>query len=274
MTDHQDYNTLLLSAGGIKGYAFLGVWKYLQENNISHKINTFSGISIGSFFSLWFILGFTFEEIYQSLIETNILNLFSFDFVNFFESYGMIDICELENFIINKMEEKGFDKDITFQSLYEKTNKELHTFSFCVNEQKLESFNKDTTPHCSIRKAVLMSLSIPIIFQPIHYNNKLYVDGAVKKHLPILENYNDSTSIPCVLLKEDSPRDITNIFDYVFNIVSSIIRNKKQDYIGCCKINTNNVGLLDVGIEKNEIDQLIQTGFDSISTWINEDNLS
>ena len=100
--------TLLLSSGGVKGFSFLGVWKYIEENHI--KINKFSGVSIGSMFSLMFSLGFTYQEIYDILINIDFLNLFNFNFTDFLECYGIIDIKPLEDFIYMKIEEKGFNK--------------------------------------------------------------------------------------------------------------------------------------------------------------------
>ena len=43
------------SGGGIKGYAFIGVVKYLQEHNV--KIKEISGVSIGALISLLVNIG-------------------------------------------------------------------------------------------------------------------------------------------------------------------------------------------------------------------------
>lgn len=260
-------HTLLLSSGGIKGFAFLGVKKYLEEHNIN--IKTFSGVSIGAFFSMWFALGFTFKEIYKLTLETNILNLFSFDFVNFFETYGMIETSSLENFIIQRIEEKNFDKTITFQELFDKTQKNLHTYAFCVDDQELCLFSKETTPNCPIIVAVMMSMSIPFIFQPVKYQGKLYVDGAIKNGFPIKE-YNPSQTIPCILVNEDI-KTIKNIFHYTFKIVLSVLQHHELEYACCIYSDVNS---LDVSIDKEQIDNMIQKGYKSLMTWMSEDDLS
>lgn len=256
-------NTLLLSSGGIKGYSFLGVWKYLEENDKTKDIKTFSGVSIGAFFNLWFVLGYTYEECYDLLMKTNVFDLFSFDFANFFESYGMIDVKELTNFMIHQIELKQFDKDITFQELYDQTGKEFHTYAFCVDDQELCCFNKESTPNCPIRIATLMSISIPLIFQPVEYNGKFYVDGAVKNGFPIKE-YDLQKTYPCVVINEEI-KEIKNIFHFTFKIVKSLL--KQKDIENACCIQPK-IGTLDVTISKQEIDRIIHQGYIAFEHWI------
>jgi predicted acylesterase/phospholipase RssA len=259
-------NTLLLSSGGIKGYSFLGVWKYLEEIDKTKDIQIFSGVSIGAFFNLWFVLGYTYEECYKLLMKTNIFDLFRFDFANFFESYGMIDVEELTQFMIKQIELKQFHKDITFQELYDKTGKELHTFTFCVDDQKLYRFDKESTPNCPIRIATLMSMSIPLIFHPIEYNGKLYVDGAVKNGFPI-KDYDLQKTYPCVIMNEEI-KEINNIFQYTFKIVKSLLKPNVIEY-ACCIYPS--IGTLDITIKEEEIDKLIYQGYQEFIRWLTDD---
>jgi len=259
-------DTLLLSSGGIKGYSFLGVWKYLEEHDKTKDIKIFSGVSIGAFFNLWFILGYTFKECYELLMKINVFDLFSFDFANFFESYGMIQCQDLEKFMIHQIEIKGYNKDITFQELYEQTGKELHTYAFCVDDQKLCRFDKTNTPECPIRVATLMSMSIPLIFQPVEYKGKYYVDGVVNNGFPI-QDYNLNKTFPCVVVNEEI-KEIKNIFHYTFKIVKSLL-NPKDLNNACCIY--PKVGTLDVSISEEEIDRIIYQGYQSIASWINDD---
>lgn len=260
-------NTLLLSSGGIKGYVYLGIWKYLQEQNISIRI--FSGVSIGAVFSMLFILGFSFEEIYDVLMNINLLNMFDFDFTNFFSTYGMVNIEKLNNFIIKKINEKGYHENVTFQEIYEKTNCELHTYSVCVNTNKLERFDKDNTPDYPIWSAVKMSMSIPLIFPPILYNNKYYVDGAVQDGFP-MNNYDKSTTIPCIVCEKPSEQ-IANIFDFINNTYKSS-RNQTFSSDDVCYIYPP-ISMLKINIKNEEIDNLITIGYNSIQTWLNKNKL-
>ena len=256
-------NTLLLSSGGMKGYIFLGVWKYIQEKNI--EIKTFSGVSIGAFFNMWFALGYTFDEIYNSIIDLNLMDLFHFDFTGFFDTYGLIDIEPFETFIYSKIEEKGFDKNITFKELYDQTGKDLHTYSICVNTQELVRFDKENTPNCPIWKAVKMSMSIPLIFPPISYNNQLYIDGALKNGFPI-DFYDKNKTISCQVT-EKSKININSFFDYMYNVVkASLIRPVFCNKENC--IIFSDIKTLDISIPSEKIDEMIQLGYDSISMWM------
>ncbi len=259
-------NTLLLSAGGMKGYSFLGVWKYIQEKEL--KIKIFSGVSIGAFFSMFFALGFTFNELYLIITEIELLDLFHFDFTNFFDSFGMISIKPLKDLINKKIQEKGFDQNLTFQQLYDQTGNQFHSYAYSVNDHKLVRFDKDNTPNCPIRKAVLMSISIPFIFKPVEYEGKLYVDGALEDTFP-LHDYELETVIPCLVINEQV-NHIENIFHYTFKLVKSVLKEKDLLNNNVCCIYPK-VGTLDITIDKDDIIKMINIGYDSITNWFNED---
>lgn len=256
-------DTLLLSSGGMKGISFLGVWKYIQERNL--KIKTFSGVSAGALFSLFFVLGFSYQEIYDLIIELDFLELFDFNFINFFTTYGIISIERFESMVFEAFRKKGLSTNMTFNELFQQTNKELHTYAICVNTQQLQLFNHENTPDCKIWEAVKMSISIPLIFPPVSFNNCLYIDGALKNKIP-LEFYNMNKTIPCLICGPQN-NDVQNIFQYIYKIVNTI---RDYHYSGnICLINIEN-GILDVHINKNHINHMINMGYQSISQWFDQ----
>ena len=64
---------LALSGGGVKGSAHIGVLKALEENNV--KINYIGGTSSGSIVSTLYAVGFSPDEIYEILVETETYKL-------------------------------------------------------------------------------------------------------------------------------------------------------------------------------------------------------
>ena len=83
---------LVLSAGGIHGYAYIGNYKYLIENKLLENLENILGTSAGALFSVLYLLKFSIEETEE--LCTKILPSQWFDinyegFLNFFDDYGV-----------------------------------------------------------------------------------------------------------------------------------------------------------------------------------------
>ena len=65
---------LVFSGGGIKGYAYVGVIKSLEERNIISNIKNIAGTS-GSLFSLLICLKYSFKEIEKLSLNINLENI-------------------------------------------------------------------------------------------------------------------------------------------------------------------------------------------------------
>jgi len=67
------YDTICLSGGGIKGFAFIGVLENLQIKSIIdiNKISYFVGTSIGSMMCYLLVLGYSVSEIREFIMDFN-----------------------------------------------------------------------------------------------------------------------------------------------------------------------------------------------------------
>jgi len=70
---------LVLSGGGVKGAAHIGVLKALEEENI--KFNFISGTSLGSIVAALFVCGYSAEEIFD-IFKQYCKEIKYFDFKN------------------------------------------------------------------------------------------------------------------------------------------------------------------------------------------------
>ena len=61
---------LVLSGGGLKGYAHLGVLRVLERENI--KIDYITGTSIGAFIGTLYSIGYSVDEIEKFLDDVNV----------------------------------------------------------------------------------------------------------------------------------------------------------------------------------------------------------
>ena len=99
-----------------------------------------------------------------------------------------------------------------------------------------------------------MSISIPIIFTPIKYNDDLYVDGGLFNNFPI--NYCNHKNTLGIAINIDSKQNINNIMDYLKSNYRLYFKsnNNKNNF------NKNNVIIIEGNC--NDINQLIKKGID------------
>ena len=230
------YDTLCLSGGGIKGFAFVGALKYLEKkeyinlSNIKHFIGTSAGAITSLFLSLGynckelkiFILEFDFNKIQP---DVNIDNLI----INFGIDNGEKIILLLEEFI-----EYKFDvKDLTFEEHYKLTNKKLSIIGTNYNKGTEVIFNYETKPKMSIITAVRISSAVPIIFTPVLFEDEYYIDGGLVNNFP-LKYCNQNTTLG-IYIKYSACNELDNIISLLMGSLSIMCDTVSMK--DCCKHN-------------------------------------
>ncbi len=280
------YDTLVLSGGGVKGYTYLGIAKFLESKGLLGNILTYSGTSIGSIFCFLLILGYTYIELEHLFLNINLLKLKSFSLKNLFlrDTWGVNDNKNLI-FILNlACKFKGVSPDITFKELSK---------TFYIVSTKLPSFEEvvfsnEITPNVKIIDAIQASINIPIFFNKYNLNGIYYIDGGFTNNFPIEYVANGNNIILGVLLpdkKDDyinkqNKIELNNVFDYTISLFKGIHiqygefqRQKLVKYQ-----NNDNISLINVNIPKNQtinfdislLDkiELIKLGWDAINRQI------
>ena len=232
---------LVLGGGGIKGFVFIGVAKYLEELNIFNNIDTFIGTSIGAFFSILFIVGYTADELYKIIKSYDLTKTSSFNLNTFLDNFS-IDDCENVILLFNKLLiNKKFNPNITMMELYQQTKKKLVTVSVCITTKKLEYMSYENFPELPVILAVRMSTCIPLIFPPVKYNNKLYIDGGLIENFPIkyvkdsdlykVIGINIFTDFADEIQINDIHTYVTNIFDVIMMLMTRKFLEEKYKNI-------------------------------------------
>ena len=192
---------LVLSGGGAKGYAHLGVLRVLEKENI--KIDYITGTSIGALVGTLYSIGYSIDEIEKVLDSLNI--------ESFLESGSDLTGLDLDkketlkkySFYIN------FDNELNYslpKGLRETEELYLVVKNLLKNYENTKNFNNFPIPlrvvatnlntgetksfsEGDIAKILTASMAIPTIFEPIEVNGALYVDGLVSRNLPVEEAY-------------------------------------------------------------------------------------
>ena len=226
----------MLSGGGMYGYVYIGVYRFLQEYNLLQDIRFIYGTSIGACFGFIYGLNISYEKM-ESLFMTpkqyfNATEVISYSPDKLFDIYqhlGAYSTRPIMTPLITLLEETFNVSDITFQEYIKKTGKDLHINAVCVNTGEIIDFCNDLYPDMSILTAIQASICIPFLFRPIEYKNKLYIDGGTSNNLP-LHWIPSLTAHKClainlnVELEEDSTLLKNNIILYSFNVLYTILK--------------------------------------------------
>ena len=192
---------LVLSGGGAKGYAHLGVLKVLERENI--KIDYITGTSIGAFVGTLYSIGYSIDEIEKILDKLNIESFLDsgLDMSNL--SLDKKESLKKYSFYIN------FDNELNYslpKGLRETEPMYLEIKNLVKNYEDIKSFNDLPIPvriiatnlntgytksfdSGDLAKILTASMSIPTILEPVEINGSIYVDGLVSRNLPVQDAY-------------------------------------------------------------------------------------
>jgi len=155
---------LVLSGGGTRGFAHLGVLKALEEDNI--KIDIISGVSAGSIAGALYADGKAPEQILEILTSQKVLQYLDF-------SLPKTGLVKMTGF------EKTLNKHLKAQT-FEELGIPLKVFAVNINTGEYKCFDKGP-----LSVAVKASSSIPVMFPPVEIDKDMYCDGGVINNFPV-----------------------------------------------------------------------------------------
>ena len=176
---------LLLCGGGFKFYYLFGSIKYLHDINILSNITEYIGISAGAILSLLFSLGYSPNELQKFVMEFKFDRLIDPHIDNLLDNRGLDNGEILKTAIQQFFKNKKFDPEITFNELFQKTNKKIVFIAANITKNTLEIIDYTTYPNMAIWQGILITCALPILFEPILYNGNYLIDGGVFDNYPI-----------------------------------------------------------------------------------------
>ncbi len=206
----QQYKYLVMKGGGIRGIAYTGALKALEDKNITQGIEKVAGTSVGAITGALFCMGYSAKQIADIMFSLDIKTFNDGEWYfmggqkRLRKNYGWYKGKQLEQWIGDKIKEQTGDEHTTFGQLHKlaKTNKkfkDLYVTATNLTKQELEIFSWETYPDMTIKTAVRASVAVPLYFGAVfidssgkaidkpgencHYN--VYVDGGLIANYPI-----------------------------------------------------------------------------------------
>lgn len=279
-----EINTLIFSGGGSKGVCYIGVMRCFEEmvskGVIKLNIKEICGVSIGSVFGLFYVLGYNYEELYQEMMKSDLTVVKNLKLRNFLTKYGLDDgkkfMLWVESFVIKK----GYSRDITLKELWLKTGIDFKIVASNVNKYRLDIFDYQKNPNLKVLKAVKMSLSVPFIFSPEQYKGDYYVDGGLINNFPI-ELYKDNLEnvLGCKListgeLSKDVDIKIDSFESYASNIFNCFFGKREEtntrssEYLEhIIDIKAYDIDFMNFNLENSDKIHMINVGYDATCNY-------
>lgn len=183
-------DTLILSGGGPSGVAYAGILKALTDYDILKRdeLNEIITTSVGIIFAILYLLDYTILQIEKIVLETDLIKLLNSDNLELDDllvKFGLFSNKPIGDSISSFIRHKIGKNDLTLKELYDYSKIVLNVKVYNVDLGKTEYINYMNNPDIGLIKLSMMTTSIPYLFQPVKYNDNLYVDGGLKGHFPI-----------------------------------------------------------------------------------------
>ena len=176
---------IVLSGGGLRGIAYIGVLRALEEFGLTTQIKCYAGASIGGVAAALISLGYTYTELYDFVKNFKYDLVSDIQLMGILSNFGLETGSKIERFLQALIHRKTTKRELTFKEHHQLTGKILVINATCLNTGKVEHFSAVSHPDMPVYLALRMTISIPILIAPVKYNDKLYADGGMLENFPL-----------------------------------------------------------------------------------------
>jgi len=165
MEAQKKYKTaFVLSGGGVRGFAHMGVIKSLNERGIYPDV--ISGTSAGAIAAALYADGNTPDEVMSFFAEKDLVKYIEF----IMPKTGLVKMTGMIKLLSKNLKAKTF----------EELKIPIYISACNLNTGKAEYFSSG-----ELLKPLIASASIPVLFSPVKINDNYYVDGGVLDNFPL-----------------------------------------------------------------------------------------
>lgn len=255
-----EFDSLVLSGGGVKGIAQLGVLRYYWEKKTLslEGLRELAGTSVGSIICTLLVCGYSPMEIFSEVYSmTSFFNIGDCNNIwDLFKHFGLMSIStmmdKISDLIIKKI---GYMP--TMQQLKDLSGKTVTITVTNVSRMQVEYISHMTRPNLKIIDAVKMSCNLPLIFQRISYNGDYYVDGGLLDNFPVSQISDICTRTLGVIVTGTDPTESDTAFtNYLYrlmimpiNMITDLRSRLSNRPLTLVKIVFNNIPLLEFSMQ-------------------------
>lgn len=271
--------TCIFGGGAIRGVAYIGALKALDELNIS--IKTLAGSSVGAIFAGLLAVGYTTKEIEEIILKVNYELFKDLQFGRDLGiSKGEIFLEWLRNLIEKKHYGEAYAKGKNAPVRFCDIDKNLVIFTTNLANFCCKEFSNFKTPDTEIAYAIRISSSMPGLMPPVKASGAVLVDGDLQKSWPLWKLSEDlSKSSDRILefrlegdydVEKHSRIDFVNtVYSCVTSVATKFIVDEyamkdKFDYL---VLNTGSTIIVDFNINGEKRQELVDLGYNQTKDY-------
>ena len=227
---------IVFSGGALKGLAYLGCIKYFIENDMTKTVRNVIGSSVGSIFAFFSCIGIHPDDIIKHLPSLKVEEDVIENILNMYTTMGLKDGSEVVNLLKSVFRAKYDVDDMTFIEFSKRTGKNLVIAASNLNSQCIDFLSVDTHPSMSISTAIRASIAIPYLFQPVIYNDSVYIDASTFSNVPYeyckKNPFIDTLVIELGIVEKDIPLTDLTLSSYswlLFNALQGRMNYKNKE---------------------------------------------
>jgi predicted acylesterase/phospholipase RssA len=212
--------TLVVSGGGMKGFASLGAAVALRRCGALRDVRTLVGTSAGALVAAALAVDRASLGVLRDLTRAQYRP--DVDLSRLLGSFGLDSGQHLELWIATLLGGVNY----TFRDVREIFGVDLVVCVTNLTRRGPEYMGPDSTPSMEVATALRMSCTIPLYFSAVKHGSGVYVDGAVSDNFPIAwagDRYGHDTVLG-IAFKPRTSSPATSLEDYVGALVESSTR--------------------------------------------------
>jgi NTE family protein len=237
---------IVLSGGGVRGIAHLGVLKALEEHGIYPEF--ISGASAGAIVGAFYAAGHSVEEILYFFKSTSM-----FSWQNYtYRKPGILDTDKFESLFASYLPGDNFSN----------LTKTLFVSATDIEKGRNVIFQEGTL----VRK-VLASAAFPMVLSPVRIEDTYYADGAITNNFPvepllsICDTIIGSYVSPLPVIQHGELTNSMAVLERAFKIGMATLSESKFQH---CNILIAPHQLNQVGtFSMNRIDEVFEIGYEA-----------
>lgn len=231
-----DYNTMVLSGGGVKGLGLLGALQFLADQNKLLKVVKYIGTSVGAIIGYLIAIGYSPIEvmvnIYQKQVIEKVMN--AVNVMDLMNHGGALNFFVLQD-ILEDMTISKIGHLLTMEQLYNEFGKHLICCTYNQSKGVCEYLDYRNHPKLPCMIALKMSSNFPFLFHPFFYEDSTYIDGALLENFPISRLTEEDIAIGIRLgqpqqhkLPTQKHKQPFDFIQHVFSILSISIEHSSR----------------------------------------------
>lgn len=164
----------------MKGIAYVGALALLESKG--YKFSGVGGTSAGSIVASLYAAGYSPSEMQATLMERDLSDTIGEErsWFGVLRHGGLYSTDGLYQWLFSLLKRKGIER---FEDL--DSTIDLRIVAADLTNREILVFSRERYPTLSIAQAVRMSISIPVVFDPVKFGELLVVDGGVVSNHPI-----------------------------------------------------------------------------------------